>query len=75
MIALDEDCDVFEVSTSHLQDVVRIEDSYGRAGVPSANEAQIGVCCDDVAIPALCAWVADADGHRPICISAMSSDL
>jgi quercetin dioxygenase-like cupin family protein len=31
MIAL-EDCDVFEVSTPHLDDVVRIEDSYGRTG-------------------------------------------
>ena len=31
MIAL-EDCDVFEVSTNHLDDVVRLEDSYGRAG-------------------------------------------
>ncbi len=29
MIAL-EDCDVFEVSTPHLDDVVRLEDSYGR---------------------------------------------
>ena len=25
-------CDVFEVSTPHLDDVVRIEDRYGRAG-------------------------------------------
>lgn len=31
MIAV-EDTDVFEVSTSHLDDVVRIEDGYGRAG-------------------------------------------
>jgi mannose-6-phosphate isomerase-like protein (cupin superfamily) len=31
MIAL-EDCDVFEVSTPQLDDVVRLEDSYGRAG-------------------------------------------
>ena len=31
MIAL-EDCDVFEVSTPELDDVVRLEDSYGRAG-------------------------------------------
>jgi mannose-6-phosphate isomerase-like protein (cupin superfamily) len=31
MIAL-EDCQVFEVSTNHLDDVVRLEDSYGRAG-------------------------------------------
>lgn len=31
MIAID-DCDVFEVSTNHLDDVVRLEDSYGRAG-------------------------------------------
>lgn len=31
MIA-DEDCDVFEVSTPHLNDVVRLEDGYGRAG-------------------------------------------
>ncbi len=30
MIAL-EDCEVFEVSTPGLQDVVRVEDSYGRA--------------------------------------------
>ncbi len=29
MIAL-EDCDVCEVSTPHLDDVVRLEDSYGR---------------------------------------------
>ena len=26
----DEDCDVFEVSTPHLDDVVRLEDGYGR---------------------------------------------
>lgn len=26
-----EDCEVFEVSTPHLDDVVRLEDSYGRA--------------------------------------------
>ena len=31
IVALDEDCEVFEVSTNHLEDVVRIEDSYGRA--------------------------------------------
>ena len=31
MIAV-EDCHVFEVSTPHLNDVVRIEDSYGRTG-------------------------------------------
>lgn len=31
MIAL-EDCDVFEVSTPQLDDVVRIEDGYGRTG-------------------------------------------
>jgi mannose-6-phosphate isomerase len=30
MIAL-EDCEVFEVSTPQLEDVVRIEDRYGRA--------------------------------------------
>lgn len=29
MVAL-EDCEVFEVSTNHLEDVVRLEDSYGR---------------------------------------------
>ena len=29
MIA-EEDCDVFEVSTPHLDDVVRLEDGYGR---------------------------------------------
>lgn len=26
-----EDCEVFEVSTPHLDDVVRLEDKYGRA--------------------------------------------
>lgn len=31
MIAV-EDCDVYEVSTPHLDDVVRLEDSYGRKG-------------------------------------------
>ena len=31
MIAL-EDCDVMEVSTPELDDVVRLEDGYGRAG-------------------------------------------
>lgn len=30
MIAI-EDCDVFEVSTPQLQDVVRLEDQYGRS--------------------------------------------
>jgi mannose-6-phosphate isomerase len=29
MVAL-EDCDVFEVSTPHLDDVVRLQDNYGR---------------------------------------------
>lgn len=29
MIAV-KDCEVFEVSTPHLEDVVRLEDSYGR---------------------------------------------
>ena len=27
-----EDCDIFEVSTPELHDVVRLEDRYGRAG-------------------------------------------
>jgi mannose-6-phosphate isomerase len=31
MTAID-DCDIFEVSTPELEDVVRIEDRYGRAG-------------------------------------------
>ncbi len=31
MIAI-EDCDIFEVSTPELDDVVRLEDAYGRAG-------------------------------------------
>lgn len=31
MIAV-EDCDIFEVSTPELHDVVRLEDSYGRSG-------------------------------------------
>jgi len=32
LIAL-EDCEVFEVSTPELDDVVRVEDSYGRASL------------------------------------------
>ncbi len=35
MIAV-EDCDVFEVSTPQLDDVVRIEDGYGRVGTSKA---------------------------------------
>lgn len=35
MIAV-EDCDVFEVSTPHLDDVVRLEDGYGRTGTSRA---------------------------------------
>ncbi|HZA50605.1 MAG TPA: cupin domain-containing protein [Myxococcaceae bacterium] len=31
MVAL-EDCDILEVSTPELEDVVRLEDAYGRAG-------------------------------------------
>jgi mannose-6-phosphate isomerase-like protein (cupin superfamily) len=31
MVAL-EDCDVFEVSTPQLDDVIRLEDGYGRTG-------------------------------------------
>jgi mannose-6-phosphate isomerase len=27
-----EDCDIFEVSTADMEDVVRLEDRYGRAG-------------------------------------------
>jgi mannose-6-phosphate isomerase-like protein (cupin superfamily) len=35
MVAV-EDCDVYEVSTPHLEDVVRLEDGYGRAGTSMA---------------------------------------
>jgi mannose-6-phosphate isomerase len=31
-----EDCDIFEVSTPHLDDVVRLEDGYGRQGTSKA---------------------------------------
>jgi mannose-6-phosphate isomerase len=31
MVALDEDCEVLEVSTNDLEDVIRLDDSYGRA--------------------------------------------
>ena len=41
MIALDEDCEVFEVSTNHLEDVVRIEDSYGRAAVQQESDSTV----------------------------------
>jgi mannose-6-phosphate isomerase-like protein (cupin superfamily) len=36
MIAL-EDCDVFEVSTNDLDDVVRLEDAYGRVQQPASD--------------------------------------
>lgn len=32
-----KDCEIFEVSTPHLEDVVRLEDSYGR--VPESGSA------------------------------------
>ena len=35
MIAI-EDCDVFEVSTPQLDDVVRLDDGYGRTGTSHA---------------------------------------
>ncbi|HZA49343.1 MAG TPA: cupin, partial [Myxococcaceae bacterium] len=35
MMAL-EDCDILEVSTPELDDVVRLEDAYGRAGTSKA---------------------------------------
>lgn len=35
MIAV-SDCEVFEVSTPHLDDVVRLEDRYGRLGDPGS---------------------------------------
>jgi len=41
MIALDEDCEVFEVSTNHLEDVVRIEDSYGRAAAQQESDSTV----------------------------------
>ncbi|MDR3607350.1 MAG: cupin domain-containing protein [Oligoflexia bacterium] len=31
-----EDCDIAEVSTCHLDDVVRLEDNYGRSGTSKA---------------------------------------
>ncbi len=33
-----QDCHVFEVSTPHLDDVVRLEDAYGRAGPGTGAE-------------------------------------
>ena len=35
MVAI-TDCDILEVSTPELEDVVRLEDSYGRAGTSKA---------------------------------------
>lgn len=35
MVAV-EDCDVLEVSTNHLDDVVRLSDDYGREGTSKA---------------------------------------
>ena len=33
MVALDEDCEVLEVSTNDLDDVVRVDDAYGRVAM------------------------------------------
>ena len=46
MIAVD-DCEVFEVSTNHLEDVVRVDDAYGRAEAaagrfPRSRQARSG---------------------------------
>ncbi|HUF92255.1 MAG TPA: cupin [Candidatus Limnocylindria bacterium] len=38
MIAV-EDCDVLEVSTPELDDVVRVDDAYGRAAVPAESRS------------------------------------
>jgi quercetin dioxygenase-like cupin family protein len=38
-----EDCDVLEVSTPELDDVVRIEDRYGRVDAPGAGESGSGI--------------------------------
>jgi hypothetical protein len=38
MIAV-EDCDVMEVSTPELDDVVRVEDAYGRTAVPAGSRS------------------------------------
>lgn len=35
-----EDADIFEVSTPELDDVVRLEDRYGRAGTPEKTESR-----------------------------------
>ncbi len=40
MIAL-EDCEVFEVSTPELDDIVRLEDSYGRVEQPIDDFARV----------------------------------
>ena len=38
MIAM-EDCDVLEVSTPELDDVVRVDDGYGRAAIPAGRRS------------------------------------
>ncbi len=35
-----EDCDIFEVSTAEIDDVVRLEDRYGRAGTTGKDDAR-----------------------------------
>ena len=39
MIAI-EDTDVFEVSTTELDDVVRLEDAYGRTSTPRVRSSR-----------------------------------
>jgi len=38
-----EDCDIFEVSTPELDDVVRLEDRYGRVDGPGTRDPGSGV--------------------------------
>jgi hypothetical protein len=35
-----EDCDIFEVSTPELDDVVRLEDKYGRSSADAAEASR-----------------------------------
>lgn len=36
-----EDCDLYEVSTAEIDDVVRLEDRYGRAGTTGRDDREV----------------------------------
>ena len=55
-------CDLFEVSTPELDDVVRLEDRYGRVGTESSGSPPAAPACSCSCVAAGCAATRAADG-------------